>query len=358
MPVPRPEAAMRRLVLAVLAVLAVLVASACGGEKPAAGKRLLLGIWSNYMPAEVLADFEKEHGCRVEVPWNYGSNDELLAKLQTKATGLDLVVPSDVVLGVLVSQGLLEPIDLAKVPNLKHVDPLFAGRTADPKNAWSVPYTWGTVGIAWRSDKIEGDVDSWDVFATDRAKGNAYLLEESRDGIAAALLSKGHDVNTIDAGELAEAKATLISWRPHLKGFTGEVKDSLLSGEAWLLEAYNGDVAQAMQERKGLYRFAVPKEGGILWVDNLVIPKGAPSKDLAMAFMNFVLRPDVGARISNGIRYAVPNKDALEKVDKAIRDDPVIYAPDDVRKRLRQERDLGKDLPLYTELWSAVRAGG
>lgn len=347
-----------RLAAVPLAVAAALVLAPVGPARADPQKRLLLGIWTNYMPSDVLADFEKEQSCRVEVPWNYGSNDELLARLQTKDTGFDLVVPSDLILTVLVEQGLLERVDPKKVPNLSHVDPAFLGRDADPKNEWSVPYTWGTVGIAWRSDKVKGDVDSWGVFGTDRGGGNAYLLEEGRDAIAAALLAKGRSVNTTSKEELAEAKSTLLSWRPHLKGFTGEVKDHLLNGEAWLLEAYNGDAAQAMQERKGVIRFAVPKEGGILWVDNFVIPKGAPHKDLAMAFMDFVLRPEIGARISNAIRYAVPNKDALEKVDKAVRDDPVVYAPEDVRKRLRQERDLGKDLPLYTDLWSEVRAGG
>ena len=347
----------RRRLLAALA-LAPFLSFAARPAGAAPERKLFLGNWSNYMPADVVTDFQKEQGCQVEMPWVYGSNEDLLAKLQTKATGFDVVVPSDVILGLLVSQGLLERIDPAKVPNLRHVDPDFLGRAADPKNEWSVPYTWGTVGIAWRADKIAGDVDSWGVFATDRAKGNAYLLEEGRDGIAAALLAKGRDVNTTDPKDLAEAKETLLSWKGNLKGFTGEVKDHLLSGEAWLLEAYNGDVAQAMQERKGVYRFAVPKEGGILWVDNLVIPKGAPSKDLALAFLDYILRPDVAARVSNGIRYAVPNKDALEKVDKSIREDPVIYAPEEVRKRLKQERDLGDGLRLYTDLWSEVRAGG
>src|SRR5438045_7793 len=248
-----------------LASLAALVALALAGSRAAAAPpKLLIGIWTNYLPADVVADFEKEKGCTVEIPWNYGSNDELLAKLQSKATGFDVVVPSDLVLTILVQQGLLERIDPAKVPNVVHLDPQFVGRAADPKNEWSVPYTWGTVGIAWRSDKVKGDVDSWGVFATDKGGGNAYLLEESRDVIAAALLYRGRSVNTTSKDELAQAKTDLQAWRPKVKGFTGEVKDHLLSGEAWLIEAYNGDVAQAMQERPGVLKFAVPKEGGIL----------------------------------------------------------------------------------------------
>ena len=113
-----------------------------------------------------------------------------------------------------------------------------------------------------------------------------------------------------------------------------------------------------MQESTGKYAFAVPREGGILWYDNLVIPKGAPNRDLARQFIAFVLRPGVAARISNGIRYAVANKAALEKVDKAVREDPVIYAPADVRKRLQSELDLGADMKKVTDLWGEVRAGG
>src|SRR5262245_24601080 len=178
-----------KTVLVGLALLALL-----GARPPAAGaapeKKLLLAIWSNYMPAEVLQGFEKEQGCRVEVPWNYSSNDELLAKLQTKASGFDVVVPSDLVLRLLSEQGLLEKIDPAKVPNLKNLDPYFRRRTADLKEEWSVPYTWGTVGIAWRADKVKGEIDSWSVFGTDLGKGNTFLLEDARDAIAAALVFK------------------------------------------------------------------------------------------------------------------------------------------------------------------------
>jgi spermidine/putrescine-binding protein len=346
----------------VLRALVVVVLAVGAARPPAAGaepeKKLLLGIWSNYMPSDVLEAFEKEQGCRVEVPWNYSGNDELLAKLQTKATGFDLVVPSDLVLKLLSDQGLLERIDAAKIPNLKNLDPYFRHRTADVKEEWSVPYTWGTVGIAWRPDKVKGDVDSWSVFGTDRGGGNAYLLEESRDAVAAALLLHGKSVNSIDPKDLAEAKATLLEWKGHLKGFTGETKERLLSGEAWLIQAYNGDVAQAMKEQPGRFKFVVPKEGGLRWVDNFVIPKGAPHADLAHAFIDFILRPDVAAQVSRGIRYALPNKTALveEKVDLELRRDPVIYPPEDVRQRLFQEADIGKDLKLYTDLWAEVRA--
>ena len=173
---------------------------------------------------------EKEQGCRVEIPWNYSSNDELLAKLQSKASGFDLVVPSDLVLKLLWSQDLLEKIDHAKIPNLKNLDPFFRRRTADVKEEWSVPYTWGTVGIAWRADKVKGDIDSWAVFGTDRGGGNAFLLEDARDAIAAALVFHGKSVNSIDPKDLAEAKATLLEWKDHRKGFTGEVGTTLLSG--------------------------------------------------------------------------------------------------------------------------------
>jgi spermidine/putrescine-binding protein len=345
----------RRVLLGLaLAAASVLVSSPAGA---APEKRLLLAIWSNYMPAEVLQGFEKEQGCRVEIPWNYSSNEELLSKLQGKASGFDLVVPSDLILKVLSSQDLLEKIDPAKVPNLKHVDPYFRRRSADLKEEWSIPYTWGTVGIAWRADKVKGDVDSWSVFGTDRGGGNAYLLDEARDAIAAALLLHGKSVNTVDPKDLELAKGTLLKWKEHLKGFTGEVKDHLLSGEAWIIQAYNGDVAQAMLTEKNI-RFAVPKEGGIRWVDNFVIPKGAPNKDLAHAFIDYILRPEVAAETSRRIRYALPNRTALveEKVEVEIRRNEVIYPREDVRQRLFQEEDIGKDLRLYSDLWSEIRA--
>jgi spermidine/putrescine-binding protein len=316
----------------------------------------VLTIWSNYMPAEVLEDFRRETGVRVEIPSRYGSNEELLSKLEGGESGFDLAVPSDVALGTLIARGLVERLDAARLPNRRHLDPAFAERQADPRGEWSVPYTWGTLGIAWRADRIEGEVDSWGVFGTDRAKGNAHLLEEARDVVCAALLFLGRDPNSTEAGDLAEAKRVLLEWKRHVKAFDAETKDALLSGDAWLCQAYNGDVAQAMRERKDL-RYAVPKEGGILWIDNFVVPKGAPHRGDAHLFLDYVLRPEVAARISEGIRYAVCNRDALPLLPAAVRDDPVVYAPADVRARCRQEKDLGRDLPKVVDLWSEVRAG-
>ena len=350
-----PNRPFRALVLAAFAMLPLVGARSAAADE----KKLVVTIWSNYMPDDVLADFEKEFGCKVEIPWNYSSNDELLAKLQNRKTGFDLAFPSDRLLTVLISQGLLERVDAAELSGYKHLDSTFVGSGPDPKNEWSVPYTWGTVGIAWKTEKVKTAPDSWAIFGQDGVGGgNAFLLEEGRDVVATAMLLGGKSINSTDAKDLATAKDVLRGWKKNVKGFTGETKDHLLSGEAWMIQAYNGDVAQAMKEMPGKFAFAVPKEGGILWYDNLVIPKGAPNRELAKKFIDFVLRPEIAARISNGIRYAVPNKDALEKVDKAVREDPVIYAPAEVRKRLQSETDLGSEMKKITDLWSEVRAGG
>jgi spermidine/putrescine transport system substrate-binding protein len=336
--------------------LAALVLVAASARARAEGPTLRLTIWTNYLPDDVIADFEKAAGCTVEIPLHYSSNDELLARLQGKDTGFDLAVPSDVILPALVAGDMLEPIDRAALKNLGHADPAFAKRQADPEGRWTIPYTWGTVGIAWRRDKVKVAPDSWAAFGDKTlAGGNAFLLEEARDVVAAALLADGRDVNAVDAESLGRAKATLLAWRKAIKGFTGETKDQLLTGEAWLLMAYNGDVAQAMKEQPGKFGFAVPKEGGILWIDNLVIPKGAPNKALAHRFIDFVLDPVIAARISQGIRYALANRDVAAHLPDDVRSDPVIYAPEDVRKRLVQYKDLGSDLQKVTDLFTEVK---
>jgi spermidine/putrescine transport system substrate-binding protein len=342
---------LRPVALLALAALAAVTPARAGTET------LRLAIWTNYMPDDILAEFEQTAGCIVETAWNYSSNDELLARLEGKATGFDLAVPSDVILPALIAGGMLEPIDKAALGNAAHADPAFAKRQADPEGKWTVPYTWGTVGIAWRTDKVKQAPDSWHAFADPAlAGGNGFLLEEARDVVSAALLANGKDVNAVDAPSLAAAKATLLSWRKAIKGFTGETKDHLLTGEAWLLMAYNGDVAQAMKEQPGKFGFAVPKEGGILWIDNFVIPKGAPQKALAHKFIDFVLDPKVAARISASIRYALANKDAAAHLPADLKADAVIYAPDDVKARLHQYKDLGADLTKVTDVLTEVRA--
>jgi spermidine/putrescine-binding protein len=338
-----------------LAGLALALAAACGkGED--GGRRVRLAIWSDYMPADVLDDFEREAGVRVEIPARYGSNEELLAKLEGGRSGFDLAVPSDTMLPTLVSRGLIERLDPAALPNRRHLDPAFDRRPTDPDGVWSVPYTWGTIGIAWRSDRVAGEVDSWEVFASDRAAGNALLLEEARDVVGAALLAAGRDPNATGDADLAAAAAVLARWKPHVKGFSSQAKDALLSGEAWLCQAYNGDVAQAMRERKDL-RFTVPKEGGMLWTDLFVVPKGAPHRRDAHLFLDYVMRPAVAAKVSAGIRYALCNRDAAPLLPEDFRSDPVVHAPDDVRARCRPQRDLGAALPKVVDVLSRLRAG-
>ena len=344
------QRAVRRLVPRLLPLVLAAAAGACGDEAP---RRLRLAIWSSYIPDDVVADFERAAGCRVET-WNFGSNEELLARLEGKDSGFDVACPSDFVLPALVARGLLERVDGSRLRHLDQLDPAFRGRASDPRDEWSVPYAWGTVGIAWRSDVLGETVDSWDAFSDPRAAGQAYLLEEARDAIGAALLRVGADPSSTDPAHLAAAKATLLAWKPRLKGFTSESKDLLLSGEAWLCQAYNGDVAQAMALRPTI-RFAVPKEGGILWLDVLAIPRGAPSRDLAHRFLDHVTDPRVAGRISSGIRYAVANRGARAHVDPAVLADPVVYVPDDVRSRCRLQHDLGAKEEAFSRLWLEVR---
>jgi spermidine/putrescine transport system substrate-binding protein len=341
--------------LAALAALAVLVSCDARSEGPE--PRLLLMTWSDYSPAEVFADFEKEAGCRVEVASYVETSNDILAKLASKDSGLDVVVPSDAILATCVANGLLERLDLSKVPNRSHVDPAFFSAQADPKGEWAVPFTWGTVGLAWRTDKVKVPVDSWNVLATDAGGGNAFLLADARDVVATALLARGLDLDSTAPADLAAAKETLLAWKSRVKAFTAEGRDMLVSGEAWLLQAYNGDAAQAKRERTEI-GYAVPKEGGILWIDHLAIPRGAPHRDLAHRFLDFLLRPDVAARTSAAIRYAVCNRDALPLVPKEVLEDPTVYATEEVRRRCRQEKDLGKDLVKVVDLYNEVRAGG
>ena len=338
-------------------ILSLLIAFASSATAFAADK-LHLYTWEDYVSPDLVKRFEKENKCEVVID-TFDSNETMFAKLKAGSTGYDLIVPTSYMVKVMNDQGMLLPIDQAQVPNIKNIDPSALTKVYDKKMEHSVPYTLGYAVFAYRTDKVKKAPDSWAVFGEDGvAGGNAFLLEEGRDVVACALLLGGKSVNSVEPADLAAAKAVLRGWKKNVRGFTGETKDHLLSGEAWMIQAYNGDVAQAMKESPGKYGFAVPKEGGILWYDNLVIPKGAPNRDLARKFVEFVLRPDVAARISNGIRYAVPNKDAFEKVDKAVREDPVIYAPAEVRKRLQSELDLGDDMKKVTDLWGEVRAGG
>ncbi len=318
-------------------------------------KQLNFYNWSDYIAEDTIPNFEKEFGVKVTYD-NYSSNDTLLAKLQSGASGYDIIVPSDYMVTTMLVLGLLQQIDLANIPNVKNLYPRFREEPFDPGNKYSIPWQWGTTGIGYNTEKVPDFKPSWDMMWDAKYKGHITMLTEIRDIFAVALFRMGEDINTTDPAKIDKAKQMLIEQKSLLKHYTSDTYiDELASNDSWLSHGYSGDVFQAIGENDKV-AYAIPDEGAVIWVDSMCVPKDAPHKYTAEVFMDYILRPDVGAAISNYVSYASPNQAAESLVSQEIRNDPGIYPSAEVSQRLQYIKELGDATQLYNAAYEEVKA--
>ena len=316
-------------------------------------RQLNVYIWSNYIAPETVRRFEERHHVRVNVDV-YDSNEALIAKMQSGNVDYDVVCPSTYTVQSLVAQGLLRALDFSALPHLSNVDPRFLGRGHDPGNRYSVPYFWGTTGIAYRKSRV-GTVDSWGALWDERFRGRILMLDDARETLGAALKWKGQSVNTTDPASLALAQRALVAQRPLVRAYnSSNFEDVLLSGDVWLAQGWNGQFARAMAQ-DGDIQYVVPREGSMLFLDSLAVPRGAPHPELAHAFLDYVMEAEVAAEICRTMQYSTPNRAALSLLPPAIRDNPAIFPSADVVARTEIIEDIGAATVLYDRLWTEVK---
>ena len=349
-----------RKVLALLVVFSVLfVPLAWAADQP----ELKIFIWSEYMDEEAMpAAFEKATGIKVRLDI-YENNEEMVAKLQAGGVSqYDIIVPSDYIMPVLINQKLIQPIDHAKVPNLKNLKEKFRKAEYDTDNKWSVPWQWGTVGLMYRKDKLsEADVQSWSVLFDPASKpGPFWLIDSVREMLGIALLYKGYDFNSVNPDELKAAADLLVQTkkRSECMGFKPGVggKNDVVAGSAAAAIVYNGDAIQSITEDPEHLAFIVPKEGSEIWVDNMCIPAKAPNPDAAHKWINWILEPKVGADLSNYNQFATPNEASMEFITPEDLDNPGIYPTPEIMNVLHFTKDLGKDNVLVDQAWTLVKS--
>jgi len=326
-------------------------ASDSGKAKPVT---LHLFTWSDYTEETVVRQFEERFGVKV-VTDTFGSNEELLAKLQGGAAGYDVVVPSDYMVSILVKQGLLAELDQAKIPNLAHVFTHLKGLYYDPKNTYSIPYLWGTTGIGYNADLVSPPPDSWQVLWDERYKGRISLLNDEREVFGMALRAAGESLNAAEPDKLNAAKARLMAQKALVKTYTSENYDQLLvSGEVALAHGWSGTIMRAAAERPSI-KYVIPKEGGTIWQDNLCVLKTSAHREEAMAFINFLLEPQIAALITAKVKYASASEEARLFVPKEIAQNPAIYPPDAVVSRLEWIKDVGEAIKAYDRAWTELK---
>jgi putrescine transport system substrate-binding protein len=366
---------MRAWTAAVLG-LAALALAACGQKAAkAGGGELHVYNWSDYIDPALLDRFSKATGLKVRYD-TFDSNEVLETKVLGGGTGYDLVVPSNHNLPRYIAAGAIQPLDKSKLKNLGNLDPQVMARLApfNPGAKYAVPYMQGTIGIGYNTEAVArrlGDraVDSWAVVfdpavAAKLKDCGVYFLDASEDMFAVALNYLGKDPNSKDPADYRAATDLLMKVRPYVRKFhSSEYIDALANGDICLAVGYSGDVLQARaraEEAKNGVKlaYAIPKEGSQVWYDLFVIPKDAPNPEAAYRFLDFMLTPEVIARASDYTRYANANAAAKPLVSPEVRDDPNVYPPADVAKRLFVTTT--KDQALLREVnrqWTRVLTG-
>ena len=322
--------------------------------------------WGEYIDESLIDQFEEETGIKV----NYQtaeSNEVLYSQLSMGGVDYDVIVPSDYMISQLIEEGMLAELDYDNIPNFSLIDDRFKNLSYDPENKYTVPYTWGTLGIIYNSAMVEEPITSWDAMFDEKYAGNVLMIRNSRDALAAALLDLGYDINTTDEAQIREAYELLADAKSkgvYQSFVMDEVFGKMDGSNAAIAMYYAGDYLTMLDNNPDL-KFVVPKEGSNWFVDAMCVLKTAQHKEEAEAWINFIASTESNLANMDYIGYASPNLEALEgypayyeetygePLDKERYE--IMAAPDEVLARCELYTNLPADtLTLYNDLWTEL----
>ena len=283
----------------------------------------------------------------------------MLSTIQSDPTKYDIVIASDIIVREMINMKLLAPIDIKNIPNSKNIAEEFKNPSYDAGNKYSVSYLWGTSGLAINRKYIREQEPSWAILWNPEYKGKISMLNNMQDVIAAALKYSGYSANSVNSAELEKAKELLLKQKPLLRGYEDSIiiMNDLISEKLWAGHVYSGDGSFAAAENENI-EYLIPKEGGFVWVDNLLIPVGAQHKYTAEVFINYMLRPDVSAKIANYLWYANTNEAARKFTNPEILEDASLYPSEEVKKKLEFPGYFSADpsIAIYNQIWSLLQS--
>ena len=331
-----------------------------------ASNELYVYNWGEYIDESVIQDFEAETGIHVVYDL-FETNEEMYPVIEAGGVAYDVVCPSDYMIQKMVENDLLAEIDFDNIPNIDQIDPEYMERSKafDPENKYSVPYTWGTVGILYNDKRLEElgvePPDSWMDLWDPRLSGEILMQDSVRDAFMCALKPLGYSLNSTDPGELEEAKELLIQQKPLVQAYViDQVRDKMLGEEAAVGVIYSGEMLylQELAEGKDFHlEYVIPQEGTNLWIDSWVIPKNARNKENAEKWIDFLCRPDIAKRNFEYITYATPNRGAFELLDPELQQNKAVFPDWDSLQDAEVYQYLGDEVDsLYNELWKEVKS--
>jgi spermidine/putrescine transport system substrate-binding protein len=317
--------------------------------------------WVNYWPRRVVRNFERAYGVSVTVD-TYPSNETLKLTLETEGPdAYDVVFPSDYMVNTLADEALIQPLDVAKLPNWDNLSDRWVERAPyDPGDRrHSAPFQWGTTGIGWHEALVDGPLTSWDAMWDAEYAGQITWLNDMRETLGASLKRLGYSLNTRDQDEIQEAAEALVQHADLVKAFdSATLEDFLINRKASPIHTWSGEAFigywELYENGSSPIDYRIPEEGGTVWVDTAAITSDAPHPNAAHAFLNYLLAAKPNAAVANYVRYATPVEAAKEYVDEDLLENPSIYPPEAVRDELEFIRDVGDATELYRKAWKRV----
>ena len=358
---------MKKVICVVLSVLLAVSClaglSGCGSSEKTT---LYVYNWGQYISEgddgslDVIAAFEKAYpNIRVQYS-TYDSNEIMYSKLANGGITVDVIIPSDYMIGRMVQEGMLEELNFDNIPNYQYIDDAFKNTSYDPENKYSVPYTWGTVGIIYNTKYVdEADVTGWELLWNEKYAGKILMFDNSRDAFGIAEYLLGYDVNTTDEAELQDCAAKLAEQKPVVQQYVmDQIFDAMENEEAWIAPYYAGDYLTMVEENPDLAFYRPTAQGYNMFIDAMCIPTCCQEKEAAETFINFLCSPEISSANMEFLGYSVPSTAAKELMDPEVANSDVAYPDADTLATGTSFNYLPEETSRYTEsLFMEVRNG-
>lgn len=350
----------------IMAVLTTLVVFILGGtlflsgvSGGSSGKEVHVYCFGDYIDPTLIKEFEKETGIKVVMD-TFDTNEEMYPVIKNGSVNYDVICASDYMIDKMTGENLLAEIDYSSIPNIANLDQKYlkVAENFDPGNKYSVPHTWGTLGILYDINKIpEGSITSWNDLWDEKYKGKIVMPDSMRDTLAIALKAKGYSLNTTDEKQIAEASKYLTEQKPLVYKYANDsARDIILGGSADIAVIWNGEVLYCQEENPDL-AYVVPKEGSEDFTDSWAIPTSVKNKENAEKWINFMLDKDVAMTNFDYLTYSIPNISVIDSVRDDAAKMGVLFPEDSVLEKCEALKNLGPSADdLYTKYWKKFKS--
>lgn len=344
---------MKKFSFVIAIVILMVMLSSCSSYAP--NEVLYVYNWGEYIDSTVNEQFEKEFGIKV-IYDEYDNNESMYASLKNGAAKYDVIFPSDYMIGRLISEDMIEPLNFDNIPNYEHIMERFKGMEYDPEEKYSVPYMWGTICLLYNPKYVDEEPTSWDILWDKKYDGKTLMYNNSRDAIGLSLIRNNKSVNTENVEELNTAADNVVELKKNLQAFVSdEIFNRMESESAYITPAYAGDALSMIEENPDLC-IAKPVEGTNLYIDSMCVVKNSRNKEAAEKYINFMCREDIAMLNCLETWYSTPHQQVFDNLDEEIKNDGISYPSEEYLDKTQVYTNLSPEtLELYTDLWIKIK---